>query len=163
MVPRTRKALPPATLQALAAVAQSTGKSLVLQADTMQGNNVQGRLYLEPAQLANAAADIQQGVFTDPAHTAAVTGMFEQYFENTVRAVGLAQQDPFGARVQIAAKVDLTGLNTQSLHFYAHNVATNRYTRITNSAYWVDANGCPHFYTAFGGSIIITDKPLARK
>ena len=162
---RTQNAqrIAPATLNALAAAAQGSGKSVVLHADTLLGNAMQGRIYLEPAKFTDAAAAIQLGVYTDPAHTAAVTGMFGQYFDNTVRAVTLAQQGSFGARIQIAAKVDLTGLNTQSLIFYAYNAATNGYTRINNPAYLIDANGYLHFYTELGGSIIITDKPLTKR
>lgn len=88
---------------------------------------------------------------------------FEKWFSNRFAVVSLEQQGDWGLTVRIAAKVDLKGLDTESLVFYAFDRKTNTYTRIEKPAYSIDANGYLCFHTALGGDIVITDKVLDKK
>lgn len=148
-----------ATLQALA----QAGKNLILHADTMLGDVVQGRLYVKPDQLVNAQQPLKLGVYTETAKTSATTNLFENHFNNKVVTVHMEQQGSLGARLEVAAKADLSELDTKTLYFYAYDKAANTYTRIWNPEYWTDAHGYLHFYTRLGGDIIITDRPLEAK
>lgn len=151
------------TLRLLAQSAVQANKSLVLYADTMQNDIVQGRLTVEPTKLLNIKEPLKLGVYSEPAKTAAVAEMFETYFDNTIRVVQLEQQGSFGARLEVAAKVDLSGLATNSLQFYSYDAKSNSFTQILQTSFWVDQNGYLHFYTQKAGSIIISDKLLTLK
>lgn len=88
---------------------------------------------------------------------------FQKWFSNNVRVVSLNQKTAFGQTASIAAKVDLSNMNTQNLYFYAYNSENNSYDRITAPAYYVDSAGYLHFNTAKGGDIIISSGPLSYK
>ena len=151
------------TIRQVVRQAISQGTSAVLHADTLSGSTVQGRLYLPLSSMANINTGISLGIYTEPAKTALVTNLFERYFKNTIRAVCMEQQGSFGMRLQVAVWGNLSGLDTQNLIFYAHDTVTNTCRNISNLEYWVDANGYLHFYTSYGGYIIITDSPLTRR
>lgn len=162
-VVRTQNAtsITPATLSALADAAE--GKNIVLHADTMSGNAVQGRIYVDPAKLADVKEPIKLGVYTESTKTAATTSLFEKFFSNNVATVSFEQQGSLGARLEVAAKVDLTGMDVTKLVLYSYDKATNTYRRIETPAYWVDKNGYLHFTTALAGDIIISEGPLTLK
>ncbi|MDF3004192.1 MAG: exported protein of unknown function [Oscillospiraceae bacterium] len=153
------ESIDPATLQALA----QAGKDVVLHADTMLGSAVQGRLYVEPDKFINTQQPLKLGVYTEPAKTSATTNLFESNFNNKVVTVHMEQQGSLGARLEVAAKANLSELDTKTLYFYSYDKAANLYTRIWNPEYWTDVNGYLHFYTRLGGDIIITDRPLETK
>lgn len=153
------QSIDPATLQALA----QAGKNVVLHADTMLGSAVQGRLYVEPGKLANTQQPLKLGVYTDHTKTSAITYLFENNFNNKVVTVHMEQQGNLGARLEVAARANLSELETKMLYFYSYNKAVNLYTRIWNPEYWTDVNGYLHFYTRLGGDIIITDRLLETK
>ena len=77
--------------------------------------------------------------------------------------IHLEQQGDFGQPVQIAALVDLSGMDTENLFFYSYNKAANTYRRIVKPAYRIDKNGYLHFTTEYGGEIIISEGPLTPK
>jgi len=89
-----------------------------------------------------------------------VRGMFERQFGNRVQVVQFDQRGEWGQTVRVAARVDLTGMDTGNLHFYSYDDQTNRTVRIPTPNYHVDASGFLHFSTPFAGSIIISDGPL---
>ncbi|MDL2232483.1 InlB B-repeat-containing protein [Ruminococcaceae bacterium OttesenSCG-928-L11] len=159
---RTRNAssIAPATLKAMADTAAKAGKATVLLADTTTADGaVQGRLYVEPSKLSGLTANLKLGVYTDAAKTSATKAFFEKWFQSKVAVIRCEQQGSFGARLQMAAKVDLKALNTKTLVFYSYDKASNTYTRIQDPQYSIDSNGYLHFYTDKGGDIIIADKP----
>lgn len=164
-VVRTQNAvsITPDALRQLAQAGADSKKTVTLHADTIWKGAVQGRLYVDTAALSGAAQAVGLGVYTDPAKTAPVSRRFNRYYENTMRVVALEQQGSFGVALEIAAKLDLTGLNTESLVFYSYDVKTNTYTRLENTSYWVEANGYLHFRTVLAGSILVTDHALTRK
>ncbi len=162
-VVRTQNAssITPVVLGALANEAE--GKNIVLHADTMIGNAVQGRIYVDPSKFTDLKEPIKLGVYTESAKTAATTSFFEKFFNNNVATVSFEQQGSIGAMLEIAAKVDLTGMDVTKLVFYSYDKAANVYRRIENPAYWIDKNGYLHFTTQFAGDIIISEGALALK
>lgn len=90
-------------------------------------------------------------------------GHFERWFKNKLRVIHTDQQIDWGQPVRIAARVDLSGMDTKNLYFYSYDKATNSYRRIEKPAYWIDKNGYLHFTTEYAGDIIISEGPLKRK
>ena len=92
-----------------------------------------------------------------------IKGIFEKWFKNKVRVIHLEQQGSFGQPVQIAARVDLTGMDTENLYFYSYDKKANSYKRIEKPAYWIDKNGYLRFTTEYAGEIIISEGLLEKK
>lgn len=88
---------------------------------------------------------------------------FEKWFTNKVRVVQLDHVGSYGQVVEIAVKVDLTGMDTTKLYFYNYDKATNTYKIIEMPAYRIDANGYLHFNTEWGGDIIISEGKLEKR
>ena len=92
----------------------------------------------------------------------ASASVFTRWFSNKTVVVSMEQQGSFGQTVQIAARADLSDMNTNNLFFYSYDKKLNQYTRITAPAYHVDKNGYVHFSTSLAGDILISDGALAR-
>lgn len=136
-------------------------KGYTFSHDTVEGNAVMVRVSInDPAAMK-----------TDALVSAYVTGgfveirktQFEKWFGNEIRIVHMDETKPWGQDVRIAAKVDLTKMNTGSLYFYSYDKATNSYKRITSPQYRIDKNGYLHFYTPYSGDIVISSNPLERR
>jgi hypothetical protein len=65
--------------------------------------------------------------------------------------------------ISVAAKVDLTGMDTKRLYFYAYDPKKNSYRRISAPEYWIDANGYLRFKTEYAGDIIISEESLIKR
>ena len=143
---------------AFAAVFAAAPK-LPIYADTTKDGITQLRQYLNPALGRALTGGISLGGSVSAPDT---KERFEKYYDNKIAVVRLAQNGTFGMAVGIAARVDLTGLDTSSLYFYSYNRATGKYYPVKTS-YFIDANGFLHFTTTLAGDIIITDKPLTEK
>jgi len=92
-----------------------------------------------------------------------IKGIFEKWFKNKVRVIHLEQQGAWGQPVQIAVRVDLSGMDTENLCFYSYDKKANSYKRIEKPAYWIDKNGYLRFTTEYAGEIIISEGPLDKK
>ena len=88
---------------------------------------------------------------------------FEKWFSNKLRIVHLSHTGSFGQAVEIAAKVDLTDMDTDNLYFYSYDKSANSYKRIEKPAYWIDKNGYLHFTTGLAGDIIVSEGPLKKR
>jgi hypothetical protein len=88
--------------------------------------------------------------------------LFRKSFPNDLRAVSLHQLPEWGQPVQIAARVNFTGMDTQKLSFYSYDTAANRYYGI-ETQYAIDENGYVHFTSPLAGNIVISDGLLAKK
>lgn len=88
---------------------------------------------------------------------------FEKWYSNKLRIVHLDHTGSFGQPVEVAAKVDLTGMDTANFYFYSYDKASNSYKRIEKPDYWIDKSGYLHFTTELAGDIVISEGPLARK
>ncbi len=75
-------------------------------------------------------------------------------------AVVLDHDGSFGVDVQVAAKANLNGLDTNSLYFYVYDGSARAFRRVS-AEYAVDGRGYLHFTTGLGGSVIISDIPLS--
>ena len=162
---RGRTSISPLRLRSLHNAAQRHGRTAVFNADTLSRDRtfVQGRLTVEPGMLLERTSDLLLGVYTDPGVTGTTYQLFRRTFTNNIAVVRLSQQGEFGARMRVAARVDLAGLNTNTLIFYAYESATRRPLLLRDVAYYIDGSGYLVFHTDRGGDIIIADRPLVRR
>jgi len=65
--------------------------------------------------------------------------------------------------VRAAARVDLTGKDTDNLYFYTFDREANTFRLIAEPNDRVDSNGFLWFNVDRGGSIIVSDGPLVRR
>ena len=133
---------------------------LSLRADTT-GSPVQVRVSIpEPSKLTKDVllSGAVKGTTVDRRKA-----FFEKWFANQVQVVHLEQAGSFGQAVEIAALVDLTGMDTANLHFYSYDKASNTYKRIESPNYWIDKNGYLHFTTELAGDIIVSEGLIERK
>ena len=49
--------------------------------------------------------------------------------------------NPWKQGVEIAVRVELTGMDTENLHLHSCDKASYRYKRMEKPAYWIDQNG----------------------
>ena len=151
------KSLDLATLKQLSAEAKKANKNLTMQADTMKKGSVQVRLQFNPMI---ATMPMQLTGSLDSQHVKEIKKLFEEYFENKVVVLELAQQVEFGMFLSVAAKLNLSGFDRNTLIFYSYNKATNICTRIPSPKYYIDSTGYLWFRTRMAGDIIITDSEL---
>ncbi|WP_101911332.1 hypothetical protein [Marasmitruncus massiliensis] len=129
--------------------------------DTVLNNAVQVRLYIDQSE--NITKDTLVSGYVTGTEVERTHKTFERWFANQLRVIHFDQQEDWGVTVRIAAKVDLSGTDTQNLCFYSYNRATNACRRIAVPAYWTDQNGYLRFMTPYAGDIIISERPLERK
>lgn len=134
----------------------------VVQLDAKEGGVVLSRVYVDAAAAAKLTGTVDFSVKTNGAAVTNTVNKFEKLFDNKIAAVSLGQKGAFGADIKMAAKVDLSKLDTKNLVFYAYDKTTGKYAKLTPT-YRVDSKGYLHFSTPVGGDIIISDKLLARK
>ena len=156
-------AVSPEAAKLIAEAAAKAGVSSTIMLDHTENGAILSRIYVDAAKLASIPNLVDLRVDPTPAATKPTTNLFTKYFDNNIRSIALGQQGAFGMTVSIAAKVDLTNMNTKNLYFYSYDKAAGIYTRIEQPAHFIDTAGYLHFNTANGGSIIITDSPLKRK
>jgi len=118
------------------------------------GKTVEVRITLDPGK---STKGLNLSASTSNAGAKTREAMFEKWFRNNVSVVSFAQQGDFGQPVEIAAKVDLAGMDTKNLYFYSYDKKTNTYRRIEKPAYWIDKNGYLRFVTELAGDIIISE------
>lgn len=133
---------------------------LLYRHDTVEGNVVQVRVYVDDPT--KAVRDILVSGYAKGDTIDKVKIRFEKWFTNKLAVVSFDQHGDFGIIVQIAAKVDLSGMDTNNLHFYGYDRKANKYSRI-NTEYKIDGNGYLHFATILAGDIIVSDGFLAKK
>ena len=129
--------------------------------DTMDGRNVQVRLYIDnPAAM---TVDRFVSAWIQGNDVNRTRTFFERWFNNKMQVVYFDQSGDWGQTVRVAAKVDLTGMNTQNLVFYAYDRERNAYRQIRQPNYRIDANGYLIFCTDLAGAIIVSDGAFVRK
>lgn len=150
---------------AAAKASQGVAVKATVQMDTVKNGKVEARMYIDPTLAAGLKTAIKTTVDVSPKskENAKTASVVSKYFGNEVAVVSFAQQGAFGMNVSAAVKVDTTALNTKTLMFYSYDAKANKFTAIEAPAYFVDSAGYLHFTTPVGGSIVIADKPLARK
>ena len=129
--------------------------------DTMDSSTVQVRVYIKnPTAI---TSDLLVSGHVKGSEAERVKTLFEKYFANKVRTIHLDQTRAWGESVEVAAKVDLTGMDITKLCIYSYDKESNTYRRIEKPAYWVDTNGYLHFITPYAGEIVISGGSLALK
>jgi hypothetical protein len=142
-----------------AALAAITG--LRYTHDTLLDKAVQVRISIsEPNKITQdlLMSGYVKGVAVDKVKT-----VFEKWYKNKIRAIHLEQRYPWGQSVEVAAKVDFTGMDTKNLCFYSYNKEANSYAQIKEPKYWFDKNGYIHFATGLAGDILISEGSLAKE
>ncbi len=139
------------------------GAKATLMADTVVKGVTEGRLYLDAAKAASLEGNINLAVRTSCTVPESVEKLFCKYYKNKLEVVTLFHNGIFGMPVHVAAKVDLSKMNKDTLKFYRYDRANNTYSQLTNVNYRVDSHGFLHFTTSVGGDIVITDAPLEGK
>ena len=134
--------------------------------DTLEDGVVQVRLTIAAPEKMNR--DVYVSGWLKGAAVANRKSFFGKHFTNKVQIIQMDESDPWGQVVEIAAKVDLTGMDTDKLYIYSYNAKTNTYVRITTTGengrvYWIDNNGYLHIYTEYAGTIVISEGPLQKK
>lgn len=152
------------TPDAFKKVAEEAAKKNIqakVMADTVMNNVVVGRVIIDAKVAAAQGKDVQLKVTVGDKAT---KDLFSKYFVNEIAVVSLSQPVSFGQVVEIAAKVDLSKLDSSKpWHFYSYDAAKNEYREIAGTNYKIDANGYIHFNTQLAGKILITDKPMTSK
>ena len=92
-----------------------------------------------------------------------IANIFDKWFSNKIAVIHFDQSGDWGQAVNVAARIDLSGVDTKNLVFYAYNSATNTYKRIQAPAYWIDANGYLRFTTPYAGDVIMSEGTLVKR
>jgi len=139
---------------------KSMAKSgLTLHADTTKKNSVETRLYIDPSQY-KGNNDIKLGAAVGDEK---VEKLFAKYYSNNIKTIKLEQKTSFGIQIKAAVKINLNGLDNNSLMLYSYDSESNKVKLIKNPDYRIDKNGFLHFTTDLAGTIILTDKALVKK
>lgn len=150
------------TLKKVAEEAKEESKKSTVHFDQLKGKKVTARITVDPAIAANLKGELNVYASVEKKDTQKTFNLFNKYFTNKIAVVHLGQSGAYGMNVKVAAKVDLSGMDTSALKLYVYNAATNTYSKLTSS-YFIDANGYLHFTTPVGGSVIISNGALVKK
>lgn len=156
-------AIASSTLKAMNDEAVKVSGKVSLNADTMNGSKIMGRLTIPAASHDDLSSTVKLGVYTDSKNTSDVKAQFEKGFNNKIAVISMAQKGSFGATVTVIARPDLSSFNTKTLYLYSYDKSSNKYRQLTNTSATVDKNGYLNFKTSYGGEIIVTDSLLKRK
>ncbi len=122
-----------------------------------RGRGVDVRLAVKPSALPGPC-DLSASTFSRQA--ANTRELFRRHFGGDYRVVSLGYQGDFARPIEVAAKLDLSELNLENLFFYAYHPASNTYREIERPQHWVDSRGFLHFYTPWGGDLLVTNTRL---
>ena len=150
--------VPASTFEAMANAAGNSG--LEVRFDSMDGSAVDVRLYIDPSTV---SGDLNVSASTNNQAAQSTKNKFEKFFDNDIAVVSFGQQGSFGTAINVAARVDLSGIDTETLVFYSYDREINQFRLIENPGYRIDANGYLRFTTELAGSIVISDAPLQKK
>jgi hypothetical protein len=110
------------------ATAWQTLSSKRYEHDTMAGNAVQVRVYIDnPSSM---TGDVMVSAWVRGDNVTLTRNLFERFFNNSIQVVHFDHAGSLGQTVRAAARLDLTGMDAANLYFYAYDRATNTYRRI---------------------------------
>lgn len=162
---KDKSAISPAAIKEIAAWGTSKGKTASLVANTSftDSTKIQGQFTFNPASFSKQAKDLKLGVYVEEDQVSSVRAKMDKWYSNTTAIIKLEQTGALAGTVKIAAKADLSKLDTKNLVFYVYDKASNKVTQIKNPDYSIDKNNFVHFVTNMAGDIIITNKALMKK
>ncbi|MCI8441220.1 MAG: hypothetical protein HFG27_01620 [Provencibacterium sp.] len=162
---------PAVTLRGASSIARSVLQSalktagesgLVFHFDTVKKSAVESRLYLRPSLLTGEEKEVLKLGVT--LNMTSLKKVFDQYYQNRLHLITFSQKGGFGGAIEVAAMLDLSGMNTKNLLFYHYDSASNTFYRLSNVKYFIDANGYLHIQNLTNlDTVIITDSPMVRK
>lgn len=152
-----------AAIRAADYTAKINNRDVQLKFITKANDKTQGWLVLDPTKFGDSEKDVKLTVSTISDKVQAVQSTFEKYFTNKVAVIYCAQSGSFGMEVQLAAKVNLAGMDKNNLRFYSYDSAANRCTLLDIASYTVSSSGYLQFSTSTGGIIVVTDSKLTNK
>ena len=124
-------------------------------------NAVQAQItFPEPTKL---TTDMQVSGYVSGSIVDSRRAFFERWFTNKVQIVHFEQSGAWGQPVEVAVKVDLTGMDVKNLVIYSYDKTTNSYKHVATPNAWVDKNGYLHFTTQLAGDIVISEDVLEKK
>lgn len=150
-------------LKSIADAVKKAGGTATLYADTTYDGRTIARIYLDPVKAAALGTTIKLGVATNAATVAPVKNHFAKYFQNKMAIASFSQQGTLGMNVEVALRMDMTGIELKNLKVYSFDRATNKYFPIPAKDLRVDANGFVRFTTNRGGDILLVDGALKTK
>lgn len=155
----------PATIKEMISWGIAKGKPTTLVASTSfsDSKKTQGQITLNPTDFKELDKDFMLSVYVEDSKVSSICDKMNKRYSNNLAIVKIEQTGVFVGSVKVAAKVDVSKLNTESLMLYAYDATENKLTEIKKPSCFIDENNYLHFNTNIGGYIIITDKALTRK
>ena len=148
-------------MKTIASKASAKGIAAVTHMDTVTTTGaIETRLYVYPARATKAFSAVAR---LDDATVSGVRSTFGNWFKNRVAVIWLGQSDGYGMSVQVATKLNLSGMDTTKLYFYTYSSSTNSYAPIASPSYWIDGSGYLHFTTTVGNYVIVSEGALTSK
>lgn len=121
----------------------------------VDGNgNTLSQMLIKPYGNRNVTKDIKIGANFDCATTLA---LFNSWFSNKVTGFRMEHYGAIGTPVEMAMKLDYTGMNTNNLVAYVYYPQSNTFEKLANTGLKIDSAGYTHLVTVVGGDIIISD------
>jgi hypothetical protein len=144
-----------ADLRGAAQLALDEGGKVFFNFDTLAEDSVAGRIIVNPHLVSENAGGFNFTVVTASDDVTAVRELFSKHLEKPV-AVIKTHMDDFGMYVIVSAKLDFTGMDTETLIAYSYDKEANSYKAVKDAGCLVDEYGFINFQTTQGGYIIIT-------
>ncbi len=133
-----------------------TGEQLILR--YVDDGAVQHQWYFDAKNAAYASSSLKLGMTKN---YQATETFFEKYFSNDVEVLKTDHVGNLGVTANIAVKMDLSDLNTNTLRAYMYYPSSNSYLPMSNTNIRVDAAGYLRMSISEGGYIVITDAALS--
>ena len=138
--------------------AREKNAEIELRFDTTTATGgIQGRLSINPALCGEITEDLRLRVWTRSEYIDELTSTLKTKLNDDFAVIYCEQPGAYGMTVKVAAKADLTGIDSTKLKLFKYSPSTNKLTELESSAFWLDANGYIQFKTNNGGVYIVTD------
>ena len=145
-------------LRSAAFAATAAGGTVELKSRTLDKSGaIQGQINMKPDEAPKTDSKIGLSVYTSAENTGSYSENARSAFGRRAAIVYLTHSGEYPLAVSVAAKVDLSGMDTAKLKIYTYNTATGSYKPIPNQGYRVDSAGFIHFTPESGGIIAIVE------
>lgn len=144
------------------AMRREAGMPVKLQADTItaDGKAVDVRVTIDPSKVTK---NLNLSASKTNARSQKTRNFFAKWFKNKTQVLALGQTGTYGCEVEIAVKLNFTGMDKNNLVFYGYDTSKNTYWRIEPSSHWIDKNGYLHIKTNSAGNLIVSSGKLVKK
>jgi len=139
-----------AALRGGAFVAEQSGGTVRILFQTLtEDDSIQGQLTIDPSNTSTEDKDIRVSVYSTGSKVDAVRSRTAAHLGADAVVVVLDHPGSYDMEVSVAAKVELTNSNEQSLTLYRWN--GSKYVQMEAGNIYVDSNSFLHFSTTEGG------------